>query len=93
MFEAKHIHSGQYKPYGDSFYVWDIMTDQSEEDTVEWCFRNFYTNRVPPYKEWKSNTSCGGKYRNDLGYYFSGYYTIEKIDGGYRFTKCEPYTD
>lgn len=30
---------------------------------------------------------------NDAGYYFAGYYSTRKFEGGFEFTICEPYAD
>lgn len=92
-FKATRTHAGQYKPYGDSFNEWDILTDATQEETVEWCFSNLYKRRVPPSAEWHANIRTGGKMSGDYGYYFAGYYDIKPIPGGFHFTICEPYAD
>lgn len=93
MFEAKMVHCGQYKRYGDFYREWEIRTDRSEEETVEWCFENLYKRRVPRYSEWRKNIQYGGARWHDAGYYFAGHYSIHPIDGGFKFTICEPYAD
>lgn len=93
MPEAKQIHCGQYKRYGDFFRVWEVKTDLSKEETVEWCFENLYKRRVPHTGEWHANIRYGGPKWSDASYYFAGYYSIEPIDGGFKFTICEPYAD
>ena len=94
MIEAKQTPCGQYKRYGDFFRVWTIKTDLPQEEVVAWCFENLYHGRVLPCSgEYHSNIRYGGPKFNDAGYYFRGYYTIEKIDGGYKFTICEPFAD
>ena len=93
MIEAKEVHYGQYKKYGDSYLVWEITTDMGQEETVEWCFQNLHKRRVPESAEWHKNIRIGGEKSGDYGYYFAGYYKVEKIDGGFRFTVCKPYTD
>ena len=93
MFETKQVHSGQYKPYGDSFYVWEVKTNRSKEETVEWCLQNLCKRRVPESAEWHKNIQYGGAKSGDMGYYFGGYYSIKTIDGGFEFTVCTPYAD
>ena len=51
MFKAKQVHSGQYKPYGDSYDVWEVKTDRSKEETLDWCFKNLHKRRVPEKAE------------------------------------------
>lgn len=90
--ESKHV--GQYKPYGDYFRVWDIKTDATKEDVIERCFSEVYKCRIPETSEFHRNIRYGtGEKSGDASYYFSGYYTIEPIDGGFRFTVCEPFAD
>ena len=91
MFEAKQIHSGQYKRYGDSYDVWEIKTEQSKEETLDWCFENLHKKRVPEKAEFYQNTRCGGAKSGDMDYYFAGYYTIEAIEGGFKFTYVYPW--
>ena len=93
MIEAKQIHSGQYKKYGDYIQEWEVKTDQTEEEAVEWCLTNLVRRRVPPKAEWQANIVRGGAKDGDMGYYFAGYYTITPIEGGFKFTTAEPYCD
>lgn len=93
MIEAKQTHCGQYKRYGDFFREWFVESDMSEEETLEWCFSNLYKRRVPESAAWHANIRIGGEKWHDAGYYFGGYYTLEKVDNGYRFVICEPYAD
>ena len=93
MIEAKQTHCGQYKRYGDFYREWAIQTDMGREETVNWCFENLYKRRVPTSEEWHKEIRVGGGHAGDYSYYFAGYYTISKIEGGYKFTICEPYAD
>lgn len=84
-FEAIQTHCGPYKKYGDFFYEWEVKTECTEEETLEYCFSNLYKRRVPSSAEWhKNNHSCTPIY------YFHGYYDLHKINGGFKFTICEP---
>lgn len=93
MIEAKQIHCGQYKSYGDFFRVWAVQTDLPKNEVIEWCFQNLYKRAVPPSGEWHTNVRFGGQKFSDAGYYFSGYYSVEEIEGGFKFTVCEPFAD
>lgn len=94
-FKSKQTHCGQYKPYGDFFIVWEVETEYTEKDTVlDYCFENLYKRKVPESAEYHRNIRYGtGEKSGDANYYFAGYYTLEKIFGGYRFTVCEPFAD
>jgi hypothetical protein len=91
---AKQTHSGQHRAYGDTFRVWEIQTDSTDEkEVLEYCFETLLRGRrVPERSEWKPNIMVGGAKFSDANYYFAGYYTLEKIPAGYKFTVCEPYT-
>lgn len=92
--EIKQIHCGQYKPYGDFFRVWEVKTDnEQKEEVLKFLFENVYKRNVPPEAEWRANIRYGGEKFSDPGYYFAGYYRLDKIDGGYKFTICEPFAD
>lgn len=97
MFEFKKTHSGQYKRYGDSFYEWDIKTDLHKDEVLQKCFKDICKLKddisYPEFKEWQKNICIDGEKRDDIGYYFHGYYTLKEIEGGYHFTVCHPYTD
>ena len=93
MIEAKQIHCGQYKPYGDFFRVWNVQTDMTKEEAIKWCFENLYKRIVPPSGEFHANIRYGGPKSNAPGYYFAGYYSIEEIEGGFKFSICEPFAD
>lgn len=99
MFEAKKTHSGQYKRYGDSFYEWSIKTDLPKEKVLEKCFKELAKAEYPVYEEWSKNVRpvyegwSEEERKFDMGYYFHGYYTLNKTENGYSFTVCHPYTD
>ena len=86
-FYAEVIHSGQYHPYGDTFRVYKITTTCTDKDIVVDFVKIFL---VPDDKDVPEKSN--GNY-NGPAEYFRGYYTIEKIEGGFKYTKCEPYTD
>lgn len=93
-FKAKLTHCGQYKRYGDFFRAWEIETDMPKEAVIEKCFSELYKTKLPEEKEWRKEIRYGvGSHSGDAGYYFRGYYTLETIAGGYKFTVCEPYAD
>jgi hypothetical protein len=82
-FQVEWTHVGQYRPYGDTFRVAEVITDASAEDVLE-LIKVFFNYNVPLKENWNPN---------DMGDYFAGYCTVEPITGGYKYTKCEPYTD
>jgi len=93
--KTKETHCGQYKSYGDFFRVWEIETDcEDKEKILEYCFANIYKRRVPESVEWHRNVRFGtGEKSGDANYYFAGYYALEKMSTGFKFTVCEPFAD
>lgn len=91
---AKMIHCGQYKRYGDFYRVWEIETDgESREDVLKYIRENVHKADLPPAGEWSANICYDGERYNDAAYYFRGCYSLEKIDGGYKYTVTEPFCD
>lgn len=93
VFNTKITHCGQYKSYGDYFRVWEIETDMPKEAVIEKCFSEIHKTKLPEEKEWRKEIVYGARHFGDANYYFRGYYTLEEIAGGYKFTVCEPYAD
>lgn len=92
--EAKMIHCGQYKRYGDTFRVWEIKTNgESKEEVLKYIHENVHKAVLPPAGEWSANIRYGGERFNDPAYYFRGCYSLEEIEGGYKYTVKEPYCD
>lgn len=92
--EVRQIHCGQYNRYGDFFRVWEVKTDnKNTEEVLNYLFENVYKRKVPPKDEWRANIRYGGNEFHNPGYYFAGYYSLDEIDGGYKFTICEPFAD
>lgn len=93
MFNAKQTHCGQYQKYGDFFRVWEIETDMSKEEVLEKC-AELCKRKLPESVEYHKEIRYGsGRRSGDANYYFRGYYTLEEIENGYKFTVCEPYAD
>lgn len=88
--EVKQVHAGQYRPYGDTFDVWEIYLEEGEsfdrEDVLVFCFTELSRRKVQSKQEWNAN-------HGNADAYFSGYYELEKTSYGYKFTVCSPYTD
>lgn len=84
-----YVHSGQYRRYGDFYRVWDINDPDASPDEI---LAHFFKDKqpLPNAAEFSAKTRKGDF---DIGYYFRGYYKLDKTEYGYRFTICEPYCD
>lgn len=87
--EVECLHAGQKRAYGDSFYEYQVTTDEpmTREDLIFAC------NKHNPFgKEWKTKEEWQKKHASALDY-FAGYCEILKNVKGYKVTFCLPYTD
>jgi hypothetical protein len=86
--EVKCTHAGQYRAYGDSYYVYELYLegDYSKEDVLDYCFKEISRRKMQSRREWSEA-------HGDPGKYFAGYYELIKTDYGYKYTVCFPYTD
>ena len=83
-YEVKWIHGGQYHPYGDTFRVAEIRTVDTNHENILDVMKTFFRMDVPLKKDWNTG---------DIQSYFEGYCEVEKTYYGFKYTKCEPYTD
>jgi len=92
IIEAKKIHAGQYKPYGDSYDVWEVKSSEDKPTTEAWCVEELLKGKPLPDEQtflhkWRNNEM-------EYSDYFRGYVKFESIsDGEYRFTHVMPFTD
>lgn len=78
------IHGGQYHPYGDTFRVFNIKCDDDDPNNILKIMKIHYGYEVPLKKDWN---------QHNIFSYFEGYCEVVKTDDGFKYTKCEPYTD
>lgn len=81
-------HTGQFRPYGDFFRIYDINTNCPDKDIVVDMVKTILRpedKNIPGEGIWRKLEGPDN--------YFRGYYTIEKTSTGWRYTKCEPYAD
>ena len=86
--EVKCTHAGQYRPYGDSYYVYELYLDgeYTKEDVLDYSFKEISRRKMQSRSEWSEA-------HGDPDKYFAGYYELIKTDYGYKYTVCFPYTD
>lgn len=86
VYQVEWTHSGQYRPYGDTFRVAEIKTEDTNPQSILELMKTFFKYDVPLKKDWDNK-------RKTMEEYFAGYCTVEVIPGGFKYTKCEPWTD
>lgn len=92
-FTATQTHAGQYRRYGDIYNEWVVLTDAGEAEAVEWCLAHLCGKSIPNEHDFRKGAEPGGDKWGDPAYYFAGYYSLRKIQGGYHFTRVLPYCD
>lgn len=61
-FNAKQIHRGQYRTFGDFFRVWEIESDMPKEAVIEKCFSELHKTKLPEKKEWSKEIVFGARH-------------------------------
>ena len=88
----KEWHS-QQRRYGDYYDHYEIETDEDRETFIKAALKELAKREIPDEDEWHKNIRYGGERQHDMNYYFSGYYQVEQIPGGYIFEIVHPYDD
>ena len=84
--DLKWVYVGQYNPYGDIYRVCELHTkDILDEDTI--------LNLVGDNNKLRKDIFFDRGDQLTMGEFFTGYYTIEKTEYGYKYTGVEPYDD
>jgi len=95
MIKATQTHHGQYRPYGDSYDVWMIDTDEAMEfdDVLAWCRENLIGGSTVPlrYDFLRISRNDDTFTRSD---YFKGYVELYRYTPtSWKFEKVRPYAD
>ena len=91
-FTAVCTHAGQYKRYGDTFYVYTITADGETTDNELWEFlhNNDILRREIPENIYNAKL---GTREMDTDTYFAGWYRLTEKGNGWELTVCSPYAD
>lgn len=91
--ETLKIIENAVKTYGPLMQMVVCIEELAElQKELTKCIReNVHKYDLPPAGEWAVNVRYGGEKYNDFDYYYRGYYMLEVIKGGYRYTVREPY--
>ena len=87
-FECECTHTGQHRPYGDTFIEYEIETTCQDKDIVIDMVKTVLRPQdkdIPVKEEWMKLEGPNN--------YFRGYYELKVKSYGYKYIKCEPYTD
>ena len=83
-FQVNTIREGQPRPYADSEYEYEIISDCGEFAVRQFC-TNILRAKRQEYKDWD---------RHNADSYFAGYYRFAKTgDNTYKYYVKEPFCD
>lgn len=83
-FNVTCLQAGQQRRYGDSYYEFDVETDEGERDAKQFCTKFLHPCKQT-HAEWDKSSAAS---------YFAGYYTFEKTDTNkYHYKVVEPFCD
>ena len=95
MIKATQTHHGQYRPYGDSYDVWIIDTEEAMEfdDVLAWCRENLIGGSTVPLRKQFYDSKL-----HDESFtwsdYFKGYVELYRYTStSWKFEKVRPYAD
>lgn len=84
LFKVKTLKCGQPRPYADSEYEYEIVSELPERYVKSFCI-NILRPCKQTYDEWDKRNADS---------YFHGYYRFEKIaENTYKYFKLEPFCD
>jgi len=82
-------HSGQKRPYGDTFREFTIKTDKPENEVKDYCTESVYKCNLTT-DEYLADERAGVK---DFGDHFRSNYKFRKVrDGEYSYVVTQPST-
>lgn len=84
--EIKRLHSGQYRPYGDHYDVYEIYSDSASKNEVIAFIKEEF-GELPTKKEYFNLLPT-----KDMGYYCTGYGELSGKSPCYNYTIVHPYT-
>lgn len=83
-FKVTCLQAGQQRRYGDSYYEFEVETDEGEAMAKRFCTNVLHPCRQA-YKDWNKDSAES---------YFAGYYTFEKTgENKYHYKVTEPFCD
>lgn len=87
--ECTHLHSGQKRSYGDSYYEWEIASDKPFMDVRKVCTTKLHQCDLPKEQWLKENREKPSMDRH----FRSHFEFLETGDGKYLYRVTSPYTD
>jgi hypothetical protein len=84
-----NTHSGQKRPYGDSFYEYEVTSDRPAEEVERVCRDSIYKCGLTE-EQWRKENRENPSMDN----HFRSHYVFKKTgDGKYFYQVCFPFAD
>lgn len=82
----------QARPYADHVWEWNVQTDRTEEETLEWCRKNL-KDAPRSETEYRDAKNKAPGFSEMMQVVCEGRYSIQPVPGGYRYTVTRDYID
>lgn len=83
----------QPRPYADHVWEWDIITDEPREAVLEFCQKNMEPAAREESQYWKEYRDNSKSFDEHMQVVCGGYYSLTKINGGYKYRVTKDYID
>lgn len=82
----------QPRPYADHVWEWDIITEKSASDVLVYCLENLMYAEREEKKYW-IDYRASHDFNKTMEIVCGGYYSLIKIEGGYKYRVTKDYID
>ena len=94
MRKVTQIKNGtQPRPYADHVWEWDILTDETPTEVLEFCKKELMSAAREEKTYWKDYRDRSKSFPETMEIVCGGYYSLTKIDGGYKYRVTHDYID
>ena len=83
----------QPRPYADHVWEWDIFTTRSYEETLNYCQTQLMAAARIEADYWKDYRDRSKGFDEHMEIVCGGYYTLTRIDGGWKYKVTHEYID
>ena len=83
----------QPRPYADHVWEWDIITDKPKDEVLAYCQQNLRSARREEADYWEGYRDRSKSFDEHMEIVCGGYYSLTKIDGGYKYKVVQEFID
>lgn len=83
----------QARPYADHIWEWDIVTDKSEAEVLDYCRKELRNAQRDETTYWKDYRDRNKSFNEHMEIVCGGYFNLNKTENGYRYRVTLEYID